>query len=399
MSLNIKFPEEHYLGLIVSRESDDLPLGFLTPEGTDKQAMNRKGTVDNWVSSNSWHYDNATRQRTSTAIPTRTLKNEPLAGFRLLHSVQHGGRWGAGNIKWRLEDPRGFELEITSSNLMEIMACTTIENAEIQDLCMWAREGSENILVPVTSEVYKTAMVNTARSKKSASMTDLKMGDTVIMQNGKSGIYYGKMNIVEYKRDNIVNDYLVIGKPRFLLVNHEDKVIHANASMKLAEIIDGDPISPEEAEKFIAEKTKNGRWGTDIYRIEGGNTYGVRGFTFSKTIKTSHKIEQLDWDNIPHGGYVSAVFKLGDKVCVFSPTRYKHTDDVDYYEIKPGPWYDGYEIDKILSRSPHSFSYSRHQGYPVAIKGKYSVLKTYVSHVPYMEVITDFNTVIKVYAR
>lgn len=183
---DIKIPEKHYVGF-QARSNDDVPLGFMTPDGDDAAAKKRKATVDAWASGG--HYGRTEKKQ----IPAVSYENKKLTGFKLGRNVRHGGYgWGQGNVKWRIEDPRGFELEISSPNLASIMLCTTIENGEILEECVWGRLGSENILLPVSSDVYKAAVANSERATKKVGLKDLKPGHYVVLQNGDEGIYLGQ---------------------------------------------------------------------------------------------------------------------------------------------------------------------------------------------------------------
>lgn len=184
----IKIPEAHYVGF-QKRSSDTVPLGFMTPDGTDKAAQKRKATVDTWAKGHSYYADK------EQVLPSKTFENKPLTGFRIGRTVIHGG-WGATHSKWRIEDPRGFELEITSGNLSQIIDCTTIENGEILEKCIWGRLGAENVLVPINSDAYKTATENTKRIKSSASIKDLKIGHHITLKNGTEALYYGRWYVV-----------------------------------------------------------------------------------------------------------------------------------------------------------------------------------------------------------
>ena len=59
----IKFPEKHYIGF-QTRDDDFLPLGFMTPDGTDSAAVKRKQTVDSWASG----YRNKNKSRMTTEV-------------------------------------------------------------------------------------------------------------------------------------------------------------------------------------------------------------------------------------------------------------------------------------------------------------------------------------------
>lgn len=200
---NIKFPDKHYVGFQTRPDADDLPLGFMTPDGTDSAAKKRKDTVDNWAKG--YGYD----ARNKGSLPAQTYDNKPMSGFKLGRDVRHGYGWGQGNVKWRIEDPRGFELEITSPNLAQILSTCTVENGEILEECKWARLRAENILVPVTSDVYKAAVANTARLNKSAKPSDMKLGDTVILMNGMTGRYMGAYYPIDYQHyDGVAFNYV-----------------------------------------------------------------------------------------------------------------------------------------------------------------------------------------------
>lgn len=171
----LKLPDQWYVGF-ANRSGDDAPLGFMAPEGTDSAAMGRKATIDSWRGKD---------------IAPRTIDNKKLTGFKLSESIRRYSSWGNGNVKWRITDPRGFELEISSPNLMQILNCSTIEQGEIIDACIWGREGADNILIPVTSDLYKKAVTDTARQSMKVSLKDVKPGNSVTLQDGRTGVFLG----------------------------------------------------------------------------------------------------------------------------------------------------------------------------------------------------------------
>lgn len=266
---DIKFPESHYVGFQVREGVDGVPLGFMTPDGKDQAATKRKTTVDNWVKG----YGN------TKTLPAKTFENKPMSGFKLGRNVRHGYGWGQGNVKWRIEDPRGFELEISSPNLAAILECATIEKGEILEKCMWARLKGDNILVPVSSDVYKAAQENSERVSKSASLKDLKPGNGVVLQNGTVGIFVGAFYTLtkgSYSRDKSPRWG---DKKRFFVRTETDTddgkatSYEVIASMKLSEIDSSTSSTLEAGEKEInefASKRSNGYF--DRLR-EPGNDY------------------------------------------------------------------------------------------------------------------------------
>lgn len=237
MSKKINFPASHYVGLITNRTLDNLPLAFMTPYGEDVAAKKRMATVDQWVSHNQGNHP----------VGSKTvIKNEPRAGFCLLDAVVHQSRYST-SVKWRLEDPLGFELEISSHNLMSIMQYSVVDKGEILDMCVWARDGNENVLVPVSSPVYEVMQTNTERMTKSASLRDLTPGDHVVMQNGYEGRYIGKFFEIERHYDLKIDSIRYgrkLSRKKFMFI-HDNRVTTV-ASPKLSEITKGEPIEPRD---------------------------------------------------------------------------------------------------------------------------------------------------------
>ena len=197
---NIKFPEKHYVGFQPRKEH--INLGFMTPFGTDSQAKKRMNTVDNWAKRHPI-YNHVTKEyEEQDHIPSVIYDNTPIEGFRICHSVNHRSSWNHTRDKWRIEDPRGFELEINSGNLERLFQFTDMVKGQILGECIWARQGPENILVPIASDIYENAMKNTIRGNSKASVKDIKPGFKAVLKNGMEGIYIGYYYLVIENRWN-----------------------------------------------------------------------------------------------------------------------------------------------------------------------------------------------------
>jgi len=191
---NIKIPEKHYVTM--QARDKNVPLGFLTPFGTDSGAKKRMATADSWAYG--W------RNKGDSKIDPQTLDNVLLTGFKIAHSVQ---RYSTSNVVWRIVDPRGFELEIGSGNMSDLIGSTTIEQGEIQERCIWGRQGANNVLLNEDDPEYVQAVANSARIEKKVSLRDLKVGNTVVLKNGKSGQYMGCFHIVSMTYGNYNDGY------------------------------------------------------------------------------------------------------------------------------------------------------------------------------------------------
>lgn len=181
----IKLPEKYYVGIRAQAESEgQLPLGFATPFGTDAAFAKRKNTVDSW---------------TGKIDPKRkenprfeTLDNVLMEGFRISQSVRRYGWNGGGNVLWRIEDPRGFELEISSNNFASIVDCTTLTNGVIEGKCIWGREGAVNVLLPESSVPYQEAVNFTDLSKLKVTAKEMTPGQMVRMKDDTVAMFMGE---------------------------------------------------------------------------------------------------------------------------------------------------------------------------------------------------------------
>lgn len=186
-NLNINIPTTHYVGF--QKRSETLPLGFMTPDGTDKAAMKRKSTVDSW----------AKGYGQTKSLPAKSMENKPMTGFKFGRNISGGGSgWNSRHDKWRVQDPRGFELEITSGNLEVIMRACTVEKGEVLEQCIWARLGSDNILLPLDTEEYRKATANTQRLGSKGSVRDIVPGSKMVFKNGHKATFVGRIFLFGY---------------------------------------------------------------------------------------------------------------------------------------------------------------------------------------------------------
>lgn len=280
--VTVKIPDQHYV-TFQKRSNDELPLGFMTPEGTDKAAQKRKATADSWA----YGYNNDKK------IPPQTFDNKLLAGFSFVRSIKRYGGFGSGgNVVWRVADPRGFELEISSANLAEIMRLTTLDKGEIQSRCIWGRVGSDNVLIPEESEQYQEALKNTALTKTSVSAKEVQIGNMVTLQNGLTGVYYGSFFLgsltfpvrneeTYYERDRNSKKIIELAqttKTHLFCVEHysdgSPKRFQAYGSPKFATRSGTDTFTHAEAEKRINAALQRGG------SVSATNAYGI-DFVFS----------------------------------------------------------------------------------------------------------------------
>lgn len=63
----------------------------------------------------------------------KIIDNEPIEGFRVQHMVARD----RGNKLWRILDPRGFELEVASGTMEDLISGGIIDHGLIIGTCIW----------------------------------------------------------------------------------------------------------------------------------------------------------------------------------------------------------------------------------------------------------------------
>ena len=202
--------------------NDDGLLGFASPYTADAAFAKRKSTQDSWAygygatvtieDDDNVHLELSSTSKIDAASAfiggwhPRIVKNEPIEGFEIAKNVRRYGWSGSGNVVWRISDPRGFDLEISSDNFASIISCVDMEKGVIKGKCVWGREGAKNILLPEASEPFQEALVRTKKVNSKVSLKDVKIGNTVdvlstkISDEESVSIYYGKMYFLSSAR-------------------------------------------------------------------------------------------------------------------------------------------------------------------------------------------------------
>lgn len=135
----MNFFDKMYVGFTRNRyNSSETPrlLGYAVPYDSTKAGQKRIESVNRWKDKD---------------LEGRILDNIPTRGFKLLHVVS---RYSTSNKVFRVLDPRGFELEISADNLLDIALSGTISNGELSGEYVWAQHNSV-YLISVNHDIYK----------------------------------------------------------------------------------------------------------------------------------------------------------------------------------------------------------------------------------------------------
>lgn len=128
-------------------------------------------------------------------IDPTEYSNIPLPGFTLYDVNKRN--YSSSDSTWLVIDPRGFMVRISQGNMANILRVSGITEGLIQQRCVWAREDSstELSLVPVSSILYNEAVNNTELIESRVNISDVQIGDTVLLQNKMTGTYLGVMSL------------------------------------------------------------------------------------------------------------------------------------------------------------------------------------------------------------
>jgi hypothetical protein len=158
-------------------------------------------------------------------IDSQEIPNDPIEGFVLnkdvggVHSGWHS--WDTRIEKVRVYDPRDFEFEISIPNLLFILQETSaIKGKGLEGEFVYAWSGTELVLLPVESEIYKACNIHTERQAVKMQKEDVKEGYSYIMKDGEPVMYLGRY---PYNNKNWRFEFNPVGKMHiFLRLTHED---------------------------------------------------------------------------------------------------------------------------------------------------------------------------------
>lgn len=201
---SIRIFDKIYLGL--SATPGNMAVGYLVPYEENAAGKRRMEQVDYWG-------------RNKNRV---ILDNTPIAGFRVSRSLRNMG-WRTEISTVTMEDPRGFETEITAMNLVMLTDNAIIQDGEILQECVWARDGAVNVLLPVNSAPYIEAKENTRRLNSKVPTREIQIGDTIRTDKAVEGVYMGYLYPLSskgYRSKNLVT--IEKKKMHVLKIRNED---------------------------------------------------------------------------------------------------------------------------------------------------------------------------------
>lgn len=176
-------------------------LCYLTYVSEGKGFKDRQNTGRKWA----WGYRNENAQ-----LSEFTYDNTPVKGLTIEDFVS---RYSTSNKLVRVRDPRGFVVEVSISDLVDLMLESTIVNGVVQEDIVWVSKAP----VVVGSKKYMRYLPKVDKSKNMTTYAKLKVGDIITTPAGTKKLQFlGKKNIksiAKIQTMSKVNSYAKENKP------------------------------------------------------------------------------------------------------------------------------------------------------------------------------------------
>lgn len=134
-----------------------------------------------------------------TGVEPIEFENVPTEGFVLNKKAGgYSSGWNHRQTYCRVYDPRGFEFEITIPNLLYILQeCSAYKGKGLEGEFVYAWEGKDLVLLPVSSPDFKECMAFTDLQSKKIGKKDLVEGCTYLTSRMEKLIYLGAHVVCE----------------------------------------------------------------------------------------------------------------------------------------------------------------------------------------------------------
>lgn len=146
------------------------------------------------------------------------FENKPMSGFRITNHYS----------EWRIQDPRGFYIEVTQESFNNLISKCIIDHGEIVSKCVWGWN-KKAILISEDFPEYSAAKKNSEQVK--GKLSELKIGSRFNFNLDQSeniylGKYYSKNEVENYSIYNIYQDNDSYYRKNYIPRNSDINVTH-----------------------------------------------------------------------------------------------------------------------------------------------------------------------------
>jgi hypothetical protein len=186
MKANIYIPKQIRVGYQERKDTYTKKLAYVV-------CFDERGKLRKEASWNGWRDEK---------IEPDTFDNEPTSGFVLNKKAGgYSSGWNHRQTYVRVYDPRGFEFEISVTNLLYILENTnSIKGKGLEGDFVYGWEGKDLILIPTESPDYVelTKYNEIVHNNEFVKARELKIGGTYLSKDNREHIYMGKFDEYEY---------------------------------------------------------------------------------------------------------------------------------------------------------------------------------------------------------
>ena len=207
-------------------------------------------------------------------IPTMDLENNEISGFRILTSIKRNPyHFGDATEKVRIYDPRGFEFEISMSNLIFLFDHGNLIDLEYKSKCVYSWNKGELILLPVNSLAYKTNVDKLALINNKLKEKDMIIGASYsLKKSNEELIYLGKyfylksynyskntnkliksLDLLNTKSAISIKQYTELNKEKYIFLkveNNNAEIVSYTSLTAIEEVKNEMAMSLEEVDKI-----------------------------------------------------------------------------------------------------------------------------------------------------
>ena len=228
-------PEKQYVGISTTNGMGKYQLAFAIPyrtkdDGTPyADVKKRMETVNDWCRSSN---------------KKEIVDNGFQTGFRIVGCVE---RHKTHNKWFRVEDPRGFELEISCDNLYRLMQSVTIKDGTIIDKCAWA-DGDALVSEKACKEQEASIKKAEKEKPKTISVKNAPVGSTVELASKANITYLGKMYYFYYDTGKHLWKWAA-GKKHVYI---QDGKLRVTSEIEITKIVE-EPREKIDAQEIVTE--------------------------------------------------------------------------------------------------------------------------------------------------
>jgi hypothetical protein len=189
-------PEKFYVTRVYRSAEEMLGWMVVADNEETKKFKQSKEKADRWAS------QNISRQ----SMEPIYVDNTPRTGFRMVTNVS---RYSTSNVVWRIMHPEGFEFEITSDNLCDLLETNTIVEGEFQDELFFTHNKK---LVNEKTKLFADLVAREAQKKtQQKNVQEVEVGDVIHVSMAGN-----------YNNTNIEYDFVYCGKYHAINISKND---------------------------------------------------------------------------------------------------------------------------------------------------------------------------------